>query len=157
MVLGRAVAHEIGHYLLRTQTHAQRGLMRAAINAPEFADPQSRSFRLDEAAQAHLAALAARGTLDDSSLAPFSYRTAISDRLYVQWQPAWRRAPSRAGLKTATPLWSLVDSRQVRARGAQRRASQATPPSAPIADEDDAGWEQGLVPRGGATHRRPGK
>jgi len=74
VVLGRAVAHEIGHYLLRTQTHAQRGLMRAVINAPEFADPQSRSFHLDAAAQAHVAALAARGTLDDSSLAPFSYQ-----------------------------------------------------------------------------------
>ena len=73
LVLGRAVAHEIGHYLLRTKTHAPRGLMRAAINAQEFADPQSRSFRLDDAARAHLASLAARGPQLESTLALFSY------------------------------------------------------------------------------------
>ena len=51
VVLGRAVAHEIGHYLLATKTHADRGLMRAAINAYEFADPGAGStFVLDEAA-----------------------------------------------------------------------------------------------------------
>ncbi len=38
VVLGRAVAHEIGHYLLDTNTHAPYGLMRAAIDAREFAD-----------------------------------------------------------------------------------------------------------------------
>jgi len=73
LVLGRAVAHEIGHYLLRTKTHAPRGLMRAAINAQEFADPQSRSFRLDDAARAHLASLAARGPQLEPTLAQFSY------------------------------------------------------------------------------------
>jgi len=50
VVLGRAVAHEIGHYLLATATHADRGLMRAAIDAREFADPGARTFALDEAA-----------------------------------------------------------------------------------------------------------
>lgn len=50
IVLGRAVAHEIGHYLLATATHAQRGLMRAAIDAHEFADPGAKNFMLDEAA-----------------------------------------------------------------------------------------------------------
>jgi hypothetical protein len=50
LVLGRAVAHEIGHYLLATKTHADRGLMRAAIDAREFADPGARTFTLDEAA-----------------------------------------------------------------------------------------------------------
>ena len=38
VVLGRAVAHEIGHYLLDTNTHAPYGLMRASIDAREFAD-----------------------------------------------------------------------------------------------------------------------
>ena len=33
LVLGRAVSHEIGHYLLQTNTHATRGLMRARIAA----------------------------------------------------------------------------------------------------------------------------
>lgn len=59
VVLGRAVAHEIGHYLLRTGTHAREGLMRASIDVQEFADVRSRAFRLDGAAQAHLAKLAA--------------------------------------------------------------------------------------------------
>jgi hypothetical protein len=70
VVLGRAVAHEIGHFLLRTDTHAASGLMRATINAREFADVGSASFGLDEAAQAHLAHLA-RAPLSQVPL--FSY------------------------------------------------------------------------------------
>lgn len=58
IVLGRAVAHEIGHFLLNTNTHATHGLMRASIDAREFADLRAATFRLDEAAQAHLAAVA---------------------------------------------------------------------------------------------------
>ena len=50
VVLGRAVAHEIGHYLLATATHADRGLMRASIGAREFADPRARTFGLDDTA-----------------------------------------------------------------------------------------------------------
>lgn len=71
VVLGRAVAHEIGHYMLRTNTHATRGLMRARIASREFADLRSGSFRLDQAAEAYLAALAARGTPLDT--VTFSY------------------------------------------------------------------------------------
>lgn len=74
IVLGRAVAHEIGHYLLRTNTHATRGLMRARIDAREFADLRSGSFRLDAAAEAHLALLAATGTFPSDTIAAFSYR-----------------------------------------------------------------------------------
>lgn len=50
VVLGRAVAHEIGHFLLATATHADHGLMRAAIDVNEFADPGSRAFVLDDVA-----------------------------------------------------------------------------------------------------------
>jgi hypothetical protein len=50
LVLGRAVAHEIGHYLLATPTHADRGLMRAAIDVREFADPGATTFTLDDTA-----------------------------------------------------------------------------------------------------------
>ena len=62
VVLGRAVAHEIGHYLLQSNSHSQFGLMRASIDAREFADLRSGAFRLDRESQAHLAAhaLAAR-------------------------------------------------------------------------------------------------
>jgi len=73
LVLGRAVSHEIGHYLLQTNTHATRGLMRARIDAREFADLRSGSFRLDHAAEAHLAILAAKGTLSSEATSPFSY------------------------------------------------------------------------------------
>lgn len=58
VVLGRAVAHEIGHYLLRSNTHSAQGLMRARIDAREFADLRSGSFRLDDEAQARLDTLA---------------------------------------------------------------------------------------------------
>jgi hypothetical protein len=58
VVLGRAVAHEIGHFMLKTNTHATHGLMRASIDAREFADLRAGTFRLDEAAEAHLAAIA---------------------------------------------------------------------------------------------------
>jgi hypothetical protein len=73
VILGRAVSHEIGHYLLDTNTHATRGLMRARIDAREFADLRSGSFRLDDAAQAYLVAMAARGTFSPGAAAAFSY------------------------------------------------------------------------------------
>ena len=47
LVLGRALAHEIGHYLLGTRTHARNGLMRPNFNALEFTDVRSRTFELD--------------------------------------------------------------------------------------------------------------
>jgi hypothetical protein len=48
LVLGRAIAHEIGHFILATGTHAERGLMRATVDAREFADVGASSFELDE-------------------------------------------------------------------------------------------------------------
>ena len=50
LVLGRAIAHEIGHFLLATGTHAESGLMRASINAREFAAVDGGTFRLDREA-----------------------------------------------------------------------------------------------------------
>ena len=47
LVLGRAVAHEIGHYLLDTPTHARRGLMRPRFDSREFADLRPGAFTLD--------------------------------------------------------------------------------------------------------------
>jgi hypothetical protein len=54
LVLGRAVAHEIGHFLLRTNAHSDSGLMRASIGAREFADPRADSFQLDDETQRQL-------------------------------------------------------------------------------------------------------
>jgi hypothetical protein len=53
-VLGRALAHEIGHYLLNTPTHARSGLMRPHFNALEFTDLRDGTFALDHAAEAWL-------------------------------------------------------------------------------------------------------
>jgi hypothetical protein len=47
LVLGRAVAHEIGHFLLATGTHAEHGLMRASVDADEFAAVGGDLFELD--------------------------------------------------------------------------------------------------------------
>ena len=58
VVLGRAVAHEIGHYLLQSNAHSSYGLMRASIDAREFADLRTGAFRLDRESQAYLAARA---------------------------------------------------------------------------------------------------
>jgi hypothetical protein len=50
-VLGRALAHEIGHYLLRSRNHSPAGLMRALQPASDLVAPDRRLFRLsaDEA------------------------------------------------------------------------------------------------------------
>jgi hypothetical protein len=47
LILGRAVAHEMGHYLLDTNGHAGHGLMRARIEAGELSDVRSGGFFLD--------------------------------------------------------------------------------------------------------------
>jgi hypothetical protein len=47
VILGRALAHEMGHYLLATPGHASRGLMRARIDASELADLRTGGFFLD--------------------------------------------------------------------------------------------------------------
>lgn len=72
IVLGRAVSHEIGHYLLQTNTHAGNGLMRARIQTGELVDPRRATFRLDKAAAAHLAAVASSGVFPTERSA-FSY------------------------------------------------------------------------------------
>jgi hypothetical protein len=60
-VLGRAVAHELGHYFLDTATHASRGLMRPRFEPGEFADLRSTAFALDSDAVAWLRARVMRG------------------------------------------------------------------------------------------------
>jgi hypothetical protein len=48
VVLGRALAHEVGHYLLGTHTHARHGLMRPHFSAFEFTDLRDGTFALDD-------------------------------------------------------------------------------------------------------------
>jgi hypothetical protein len=46
-VMGRALAHELGHYLLASKAHTATGLMQATHSAADFFDFQRRSFAVD--------------------------------------------------------------------------------------------------------------
>ena len=52
LILGRAVAHEIGHFLLVGSPHQAKGLMRASFPQGELADPWSTAFEVDQAMRA---------------------------------------------------------------------------------------------------------
>lgn len=73
VVLGRALAHEMGHYLLNTAGHARRGLMRASIDARDFADLRSGAFFLDAPAGEWIRAAVAPSASAQSRLARFAY------------------------------------------------------------------------------------
>jgi hypothetical protein len=47
--MGRALAHELGHYLLASKLHTQRGLMKATLTAVELFMPDQGPFRIDQA------------------------------------------------------------------------------------------------------------
>lgn len=74
VVLGRAVAHEVGHHLLNTAGHARHGLMRARIDAREFADLRDGGFDLDDDAALWARARLTRPPADALRLARFVYR-----------------------------------------------------------------------------------
>lgn len=73
-VLGRAIAHEVGHHLLNTGGHARHGLMRARIDAREFADLRDGGFDLDDDAAQWARARLTRPPADALRLARFVYR-----------------------------------------------------------------------------------
>jgi hypothetical protein len=54
--MGRALAHELGHYLLASKMHTPRGLMKAAMTAVELFMPDSSAFRIDPAQRLAVAA-----------------------------------------------------------------------------------------------------
>jgi len=45
--MGRALAHELGHYLLASKVHTERGLMKATMTAVEMFMPDSRGFHIE--------------------------------------------------------------------------------------------------------------
>ena len=55
-VLGRALAHELGHYLLRSGRHTRRGLMRGDRTIQEFLSAGRRGFEVDAAQRVVVAA-----------------------------------------------------------------------------------------------------
>lgn len=58
--MGRALAHELGHYLLASKVHTPRGLMKAVLTAAELFMPDASGFRI-EPAQRQLIAARLRG------------------------------------------------------------------------------------------------
>jgi len=58
--MGRALAHEIGHYLLASKSHTDRGLMKAVLTAVELFQPGNSTFRI-EPAQRRVVAARLRG------------------------------------------------------------------------------------------------
>lgn len=61
IVLGRAVAHEIGHYLLNSRSHTDKGLMRASFDVHELLDRRSGLFELDDDSKAWIQQRIAHG------------------------------------------------------------------------------------------------
>ena len=54
--MGRALAHELGHYLLASKAHTGRGLMQASHTASEFFEYSRRGFSIDAAQRQAIAA-----------------------------------------------------------------------------------------------------
>jgi hypothetical protein len=54
--MGRALAHELGHYLLASKAHTRRGLMRTDRSANDFFTTTREGFTLDPAQRAQIAA-----------------------------------------------------------------------------------------------------
>ena len=54
--MGRALAHELGHYLLASKVHTPRGLMKAVLTAVELFMPDEAPFRIDPAQRRAVAA-----------------------------------------------------------------------------------------------------
>jgi hypothetical protein len=73
LILGRAVAHEIGHYLLGTRSHARHGLMRGQIDTRDFADLRNGGFFLDGVASRWIRDALTRGAISSEAFARFEY------------------------------------------------------------------------------------
>jgi hypothetical protein len=54
--IGRALAHELGHYLLATTTHTAQGLLKGSRSAQEFFSPDRSGFAMDLAERRQVAA-----------------------------------------------------------------------------------------------------
>jgi hypothetical protein len=46
-IIGRALAHEIGHFLLAASAHAAHGLMRAVLDPERIVNPGTEHFKLE--------------------------------------------------------------------------------------------------------------
>jgi hypothetical protein len=64
--MGRALAHEMGHYLLESKEHTLTGLMRSRINATEFFGTGNRQFKLDNGQRSSITARLTRESVVSS-------------------------------------------------------------------------------------------
>ena len=69
--MGRALAHELGHYLLASKIHTPRGLLQASRTAAELFAPGRAGFHLDNAQRQEIAARMRRDPLVASAARPF--------------------------------------------------------------------------------------
>jgi hypothetical protein len=61
-LLGRTIAHELGHVLLNSQTHAASGLMRAQYRASDVVRVRTSTYTLNAAERARLFTVMAAGS-----------------------------------------------------------------------------------------------
>lgn len=54
--MGRALAHELGHYLLASKLHTEQGLMKAILSAAELFSPETGRLRIEPAQRRTIAA-----------------------------------------------------------------------------------------------------
>jgi len=95
-VLGRAIAHEVGHYLLRWEHHAASGLMRAQHRPAELADPRDRAYALTPLDVERLAA-----SLRGPALAGLQSAAAANTAAAHQTDPGIERLEGRRRVAAA--------------------------------------------------------
>jgi hypothetical protein len=61
--MGRALAHELGHYLLASKLHTQHGLMKATLTATDLFTPDISAFLIEPAQRRAVAARLTGGSL----------------------------------------------------------------------------------------------
>ena len=54
--MGRALAHELGHYLLASKVHTARGLLKASRTAAELFSIERAGFKIDPLQRQQIAA-----------------------------------------------------------------------------------------------------
>jgi len=83
-VMGRALAHEIGHFLLRTTHHSTAGLMRAQQPVTYLVDPDPRRFLLSSDEVTRLVSSVSRPHLAASGAAPHHVHRMTRDSSQTQ-------------------------------------------------------------------------
>jgi len=88
--LGRALAHEVGHYLLAERAHTATGLMKASFSSAELFMPETRHFAINDTQRAIVLArldrvpLVASSAISGSS-SPTSPPPASQPRAAARW------------------------------------------------------------------------